>query len=127
MSSGDNAGGGEDALGYTWVCVSVPIYCIFSLCPPIDMNFHTLYTITRARTKIRVSQWFPMLVNAVMGHAVAQTVAFPLRRAGFEPGSGHVGFVVDKTALGKSLHRRTHCACATRLRSVSRAILPHFS
>jgi hypothetical protein len=26
--------------------------------------------------------------------------AFPPRRAGFEPGSGHVGFVVDKVALG---------------------------
>jgi hypothetical protein len=26
---------------------------------------------------------------------------FPLRRPGFEPGSGQVGFVVDKVALGK--------------------------
>jgi hypothetical protein len=27
-------------------------------------------------------------------------VGFPLRRPGFEPGSSHVGFVVDKVALG---------------------------
>jgi hypothetical protein len=26
---------------------------------------------------------------------------FPPRRPGFEPGSGHVGFVVDKVALGQ--------------------------
>jgi hypothetical protein len=25
---------------------------------------------------------------------------FPQRRPGFEPGSGHVGFMVDKVALG---------------------------
>jgi hypothetical protein len=26
---------------------------------------------------------------------------FPLRRPGFDPGSGQVGFVVDKVALGR--------------------------
>jgi hypothetical protein len=26
---------------------------------------------------------------------------FPPRRPGFDPGSGHVGFVVDKVALGQ--------------------------
>jgi hypothetical protein len=34
------------------------------------------------------------------GRAVVQA-GFPPRLPGFEPGSGHVGFVVDKTALGK--------------------------
>jgi hypothetical protein len=35
--------------------------------------------------------------------AIAQALAssFPLRRPGFKPRSGHVGFVVDKVALGQ--------------------------
>jgi hypothetical protein len=38
-----------------------------------------------------------------IGRAMAQTVSswIPLRRPGFEPGSCHVGFVVDKVALGQ--------------------------
>jgi hypothetical protein len=31
----------------------------------------------------------------------ASQAGFPPRRTGFEPGSGHVGFVVDKVALGQ--------------------------
>jgi hypothetical protein len=36
------------------------------------------------------------------GRAIAQglVAGFPPRRSGFEAGSGHVGFVVDKVALG---------------------------
>jgi hypothetical protein len=30
---------------------------------------------------------------------------FPLRRPGFEPGSGHVGFVVDKVSLGQVFYK----------------------
>jgi hypothetical protein len=32
--------------------------------------------------------------------AARLVAGFPLRRPGLEPGSGHVGFVVDKVALG---------------------------
>jgi hypothetical protein len=36
------------------------------------------------------------------GRAISQAVSrlLPLRRPGFKPGSTHVGFVVDKVALG---------------------------
>jgi hypothetical protein len=39
-----------------------------------------------------------------MGSAITQAVSlagFPPRRPGFEPGSGHVEFVVDKVAMGQ--------------------------
>jgi hypothetical protein len=38
-----------------------------------------------------------------IGHAIFQAVSrsFPPRRPGFEPRSSHVGFVVDKVALGQ--------------------------
>jgi hypothetical protein len=38
-----------------------------------------------------------------LGRAIAQAVVagFPPRRLGFKPGSSHVGFVVDKVAMGQ--------------------------
>jgi hypothetical protein len=44
-----------------------------------------------------------LIFNRHLGRAIAQAVSrqFPPRRPGFEPGSGHVGFVVDKVALGQ--------------------------
>jgi hypothetical protein len=37
------------------------------------------------------------------GRAIAQAISrcFPMWVPGFEPGSGHVGFVVDKVTLGQ--------------------------
>jgi hypothetical protein len=41
-------------------------------------------------------------VGCWTGCAIAQAVAgFPPQQPGFEPGSGHVGSVVDKVALGR--------------------------
>jgi hypothetical protein len=43
----------------------------------------------------------PETVMAVREYLTAYCVAgFPQRRPGLEPGSGHMGFVVDKVALG---------------------------
>jgi hypothetical protein len=44
-----------------------------------------------------------VIVTDTKGRAIAQAViaGFPPRRLGFKPGSGHVGFVVDKVALGQ--------------------------
>jgi hypothetical protein len=36
---------------------------------------------------------------------MAQAVSLPPRRPGFDPGSVHVGFVVDKVALGQVVPR----------------------
>jgi hypothetical protein len=45
------------------------------------------------------------MVVTAMTVAVAElkwlVAGFPSRRPGFEPRSGHVGFVVDKVALGQ--------------------------
>jgi hypothetical protein len=35
------------------------------------------------------------------GHAITNVACFPLLLLGFDPRSSHVGFVVDKVALGK--------------------------
>jgi hypothetical protein len=48
--------------------------------------------------------WFLVLiVRLLAGRAIAHVVfaGFPLRRPGFDPRSSHVGFVVEKVALGQ--------------------------
>jgi hypothetical protein len=49
------------------------------------------------------------------GRAVAQAVTgFPQKRPGLEPRSGHVGFVVDKVALGQVSPANSHSTdCST--------------
>jgi hypothetical protein len=53
---------------------------------------------------------FPFLCSAskrkesprsLRAHTIAVSRRFPQRRSGFDPTSGHVGFVVDKVALGR--------------------------
>jgi hypothetical protein len=60
------------------------------------------------------------------GRAIAQAVSHPPRLPGFDPRSGHVGFVVDEVALGQvfskyfcfpgqfSFHRLLHTSCIIR-------------
>jgi hypothetical protein len=50
-----------------------------------------------------LSPWiFQVNQKGFVGRAIAQAVSRrpPSRRPGFEPGSGHVGFLVNKVALG---------------------------
>jgi hypothetical protein len=52
-----------------------------------------------------IFKYWPRLRD-IVGHAIAQSVAdFPQKQPRFEPGSGQVGFVVDKVALGQVLSR----------------------
>jgi hypothetical protein len=46
-----------------------------------------------------------------------EVAGFPTQRSGFEPGSGHVGFMVDKAAMGQVLLRvlRFPCQSSHRL------------
>jgi hypothetical protein len=52
-----------------------------------------------------VTLHYPLLVPLVsfMGHSIAQVVSYwlPTATAGFEPWAGHVGFVVDRVAMGQ--------------------------
>jgi hypothetical protein len=47
------------------------------------------------------------------GHAIAQVVvtSLPLRQTEFQPKTGHVGFMVDKVALGKVFSKYFGFSC----------------
>jgi hypothetical protein len=52
-------------------------------------------------------------IHIAKGRAIAQAVRprFPPRRPGFKPSSGHVGFVVNKVALGQVLSHYIDFPC----------------
>jgi hypothetical protein len=52
--------------------------------------------VSAASSLLKANVWY--FISALLRRLVA---GFPPRRPGFEPGSGHVGIVVDKVALGQ--------------------------
>jgi hypothetical protein len=104
---------------FHYVIVSIPATCLKNLCylmpsrqcgvPPFCACMYEYVTsqFTYARPSA-VWPWWHWIgwssSNTLrLGGAIAQVVVagFPPRRPGFDPGSGQVGFVVDKVALGQ--------------------------
>jgi hypothetical protein len=73
-----------------------------STIPPRSPNLSPSDSFVWGCIKDKAYIWMNWKPTYPGGRAIAQAVSrcFPPRRPGFDPGSGQVGFVVDKVALG---------------------------